>query len=81
MLANDLAAWTDWDWAAYRLGRAIGLFGDQTFFQVKGVFWTDSALGDGLHAALGALVDAGVLDQRGEPDLQYRWSPDTSAAQ
>jgi hypothetical protein len=72
-LADDLAEWTDWDGAAYVLGRTLGLFHDTDFLRAKHVFWTDNRLGNGLHDALLALVDAGVLDRREEPDEQFRW--------
>ena len=73
MLAEDLADWTDWDVAAYRLGRTLGVFDDKDFRQAKGTFWTDNPLGNGLHDALLALVGAGLLDRREEPDEQFRW--------
>ncbi|GAA2556550.1 hypothetical protein GCM10010435_29030 [Winogradskya consettensis] len=75
---DDLADWTHWDGAAFRLGRALGLFTDRGFTESKWVFWTANPLGDGLHEALLALVQAGVLDRREEPDdEQFRWhSPD-----
>ena len=41
--------------------------------RVKHVFWTDNQLGNGFHDALLALVNAGVLDRRAEPDEQFRW--------
>jgi hypothetical protein len=72
--ADDLADWTDWDGAAYDLGRALGLFSGRGFVDVKHVFWTDNPLGEGLHDALLALARAGVLDRRDEPDEQFRWS-------
>jgi hypothetical protein len=73
-LADDLADWTDWDGAAYDLGRAIGLFQGTDWLRARHVFWTDNELGNGLHDALLALVHAGVLDRRDEPDEQFRWS-------
>jgi hypothetical protein len=73
-LADDLGDWTDWDGAAYALGCAVGLFREVDFLRVKHVFWTDNQLGNGLHDALLALVNAGVLDRREEPDEQFRWS-------
>ena len=72
-LADDLSGWTDWDWAAYALGRALRLFRDTDPARVKHVFWTDNRLGNGLPDALLAFVDAGVLDRREEPDEQFRW--------
>ena len=74
-LADDLADWTDWDGAEFALGRALGLFEGCDFTQVKHVFWTDNALGDGLHEALLTLVRAGVLDRRDAGDEQFRWQP------
>ena len=72
-LSEALADWTDWDGAAFELGRALGLFEGQTFQGAKGVFWSDNPLGNGLHDGLQALVAAGVLEHRDEPDDQYRW--------
>jgi hypothetical protein len=72
--SRALADWTDWDFAGYRLGRSIGLFAGQNFhIDVKHVFWTSNPLGDGLHDALLALVLAGVVERRDEPDEQFRW--------
>jgi hypothetical protein len=73
-LADDLQDWTEWDGAAYDLGCALGLFRDTDFQWVKHIFWTDNQLGNGLHDALLALVNAGKLDRRDEPDEQFRWS-------
>ena len=73
-LTVALADWTDWDLAAYHLGRCVGVFRDGDFAtKHKGVFWTDSALGNGLHEALLALNQAGLLLRREEPDEQFRW--------
>ena len=76
-LADELAHWTDWDVAAYRLGRVLGLFAGKNFSSdTKGVFWTGNPLGNGLHDALLALVSARVLERREEPDEQFRWRPE-----
>jgi uncharacterized protein YaiE (UPF0345 family) len=40
------------------------------------VFWSRHPIGDLLFNTLDALVDAGVLMKRDEPDFQYRWNPD-----
>jgi hypothetical protein len=74
-LAQSLASWTDADVAQHALGRAIGLFDSESEMRdFKGVFWTANRVGDGLRAALMALVDAGVLEHRSEPDDQFRWT-------
>jgi hypothetical protein len=74
-LRETLRDWTDADVAAFQLGRAVGLYdGYDEFTKVKGTFWTDNALGNGLHAALMALAAATVLEHRDEPDVQFRWS-------
>jgi hypothetical protein len=76
-LAESLRTWTDWDVSSFHLGRAIGLFERQEDWQrTKGVFWTDNRIGNGLRSALLALVEAGVLERREEPDEQFRWSAD-----
>src|SRR4051794_30847414 len=71
--AADLADWTDADVACHRLGVSIGLFEDADFQARKGVFWTDNPVGNSLYDALMALVRAGVLDHREDPDNQFRW--------
>jgi hypothetical protein len=72
-LAEDLLEWTDVDVASYELGRAVGLFQDRTFLEVKGVFWSNNPLGRVLYDILGALATAGVLEYREQPDDQFRW--------
>jgi hypothetical protein len=73
-LSESLADWTDWDLAAFRLGRAIGLYErEDDWWRRKGTMWTDNLIGAGLHDALVKLAEAGVLDQRHNPDEQFRW--------
>lgn len=75
-LVDTLASWTDWDYAAYLLGRSIGLFENQNFHvDVKHVFWTDNPLDNGLHEALLSLVRADVVEHRysENDDSQFRW--------
>ncbi|MEU4474074.1 hypothetical protein [Micromonospora sp. NPDC023888] len=76
-LAHALAEWTDVDSAQYELGRTLGLFTDRTFMQVKWVFWSDNPVGAALVDMLHALVKAGVLEHRDEPDHQFRWKTAT----
>ncbi|WP_221328802.1 hypothetical protein [Actinoplanes sp. L3-i22] len=74
-LERDLAEWHDCDGAAFVLGQTLGLFPDATrMSQYKGIFWSVNPVGDALHNTLVALAEAGVLEQREEPDLQFRWN-------
>jgi hypothetical protein len=72
-LAEDLAEWTDWDLAAYRLGVCLGAITGDFGTENKGVFWSDNRLGNGLHDVLLNLVEAGVLQRREVPDEQFCW--------
>lgn len=75
-LRETLQDWTDWDVAAFRLGRAVGLYEvEEMWSRAKGTMWTDNALGSALHDALLAFVEGGVLESRSEPDEQFRWRP------
>ncbi|MFC7242660.1 hypothetical protein ACFQO7_09225 [Catellatospora aurea] len=73
-LKDRLSDWVDADGAAYSLALELGVF-DQgiPFGEVKYLFWTVNPVGDGLHAALLVLVEAGVLEMR--DDHAFRWSP------
>ena len=73
-LADLLEDWTDWDGAAYALGRALGVFEEDEFTRVKHVFWTDNDLGNGLRDTLMALTRAGLLERRDADDEQFRWA-------
>lgn len=74
-LRERLSDWTDWDSASYILGCELDIFtGDEEWLSVKGVFWGSNKLGEGLADTLRALVRAGVLEHRTEPDDQYRWA-------
>lgn len=73
-LSEDLADWTDWDGAAFLVGRVLGVFASTVAFtQVEYVFWTDNPSGNALHEVLTDLTAAGVLERREEPDEQFRW--------
>ncbi|MGW4895891.1 hypothetical protein ACWEQL_27095 [Kitasatospora sp. NPDC004240] len=81
-LSTELADWTDWDGAAFHVGRALGVFPEsETFPHVKSVFWTANPLGDALHDILLCLAAAGVLERRDEPDEQFRWNRPTVRTQ
>jgi hypothetical protein len=74
-LSAELGDWTDWDCAAFLVGRALAIFpASAKFLQVKGMFWTENPLGDALHEVLALLSAAGVLERRDVPDEQFRWS-------
>lgn len=77
-LSSSLREWTDSDGAAYHLAVALGVIEPGTSFaESKWIFWSDNPLGNGLHAALLALVDAGVIESR--HDEAFRWKSDSSA--
>jgi hypothetical protein len=73
--ADDLADWTDWDCAGYAVGVTLGIFtGDEERQSVKWIFWSANPLGEELANVLDALVRAGILEHRDEPEQQYRWA-------
>ena len=77
-LKEALTDWTDWDGAAFELACALGLIKNEPFmFQThaKHVFWSNNPLGNALHEALQKLVGLGILEEREEPDNQFRWNP------
>jgi len=76
-LRAGLADWTDWDIATFALACALGVMGEGVRFhlEAKHLFWTDHPIGTMLHEMLQRLVEVGVLQQRDEPDDQYRWNP------
>ena len=74
-LRETLADWTDWDMAAFCLGRTLGLYERQNdWWRMKGTFWTENPMGSTLHDMLLALAKAGVLEERREPDQQFRFN-------
>ena len=75
-LRDKLTEWTDWDGAAFLLAQNIGLIPPDVRFNLKAkhVFWSDNPIGNALHNMLRELVAAGVLENRNEPDGQYRWN-------
>ncbi len=77
-LKDLLKEWQDWDTASHGLAVAIGLVprDDDSYYKSKHLYWSSNPIGEGLHACLDKLVQAGVLKQRHEPDIQYRWVED-----
>lgn len=73
-LSESMADWVEWDQAAYLLAVSLGALAPEVpFSKSKGLFWTDNAAARGLHAALLALVEAGVLESRND-DEEFRWA-------
>ena len=81
MLRQSLSDWTDLDVAQYAVGVALGVFATGTDFptHAKPLLWTSNPVGEALKSILDALVLAGALLYRDEPDYQYRWNPDFTA--
>lgn len=77
-LRDLLKEWQDWDAASHGLAVAIGLASndDDSYFKSKHLYWSSNPIGEGLLACLDKLVKAGILEQRHEPDIQYRWLED-----
>jgi hypothetical protein len=75
-LKENLAEWKDWDITEYYLGQCLSLFSVETSFSAtKHVFWADNPIGNALQEVMSKLVEIGVLEERDEPDIQYRWNP------
>lgn len=74
---EQMADWTDVDAAQHLLAQCLGIFPfDASMIEKKSIYWSDNLLGDALYRMLEALVSAGVIEKRDEPDLQYRWIGD-----
>jgi hypothetical protein len=75
-LKSRLLEWTDWDYAMYYLGIALGLIDESVPFATKAkhVFWTNNPVGVLLMGILDSMVVAGILLKRDEPDYQFRWN-------
>lgn len=71
---DQMADWADVDVAQYLLAQCLGVFPrDASMIEKKSIYWSDNSLGNALYRMLEALVSAGVIEKRDEPDLQYRW--------
>ena len=72
--ASAFKDWTDFDWGAYQLGRAMGMFDPEASFQtdLKGVFWSANPTSDFLYRMLEGLVHLGLLE-KDEEDDRMRW--------
>ena len=69
--------WSDVDLAQYALAVALGMIAPERSpfaTKAKHLFWTNNPLGNALHEFLETLARLGVIERRGEPDLQYRWN-------
>jgi hypothetical protein len=73
-LTSSLAAWTDWDMASFRLGRALGVVGGSEPERVDATYWAANPWSGTLHDALDSLVAAGLLERRDEPEVGFRWA-------
>jgi hypothetical protein len=75
-LRDALTDWTDYDVAAYQLGRHLGAIPPgRTFGSVKTMFWVaDYPLGEALVDMLDLMVRAGTL-LKDEDEERYRWNP------
>ena len=76
-LRHHLNDWVDWDAAQFYLAVGLGIMkpGMESALKNKHVFWTDNELGNRLFRLLGELADAGILEHRKEPDIQFRYGP------
>lgn len=73
-LSTTLTDWTDWSLTSFRLGRAIGVYEtDGHWDKVGSAIWIDNTVGAGLHEAVVALAESGVLERRDDPDPEFRW--------
>jgi hypothetical protein len=81
-LKERLADWKSWDMAAFELGACLGFWLDfgaphdlDPWHGVKSIMWSTNPLGTALWQLLDGLVEAEVLEKRGDPTVAYRWNP------
>jgi hypothetical protein len=79
-LKEKLSDWVGWEGAEFELAVLLGLVeaGEESWLKNKGIFWTANPVSDALSQMLQALVKAGVLEYRTEPDHEFRWNKDHS---
>jgi hypothetical protein len=71
-LVASLRDWTDVDFAAHALARALGIMPPGSDMNdAKWVYWTENRLGNELIVLLDRLTELGFLERRDE-ELQYR---------
>lgn len=74
-LADQLTDWTDIDVAEHALAICIGIAESESVFnEAKARYWSNNTTGNALAACLNTLADAGILESRKEPDIQFRWA-------
>ena len=70
-----LSEWQDSDVAHYQLGSVLGLSPDTSFASAKAIVTTVNPRGTAIQRVADALVHAGILQFREDPDgPQYRWA-------
>ena len=74
MLREELKDWADADVAMFFVAKSLGIIGEQSFQETKWVYWTGNLIRDSLSAILEQLVKAEILEERNEPDWQFRWN-------
>lgn len=73
-LRDQLSNWTDLDVAEHALEICVGIAEPTSkMSDYKARYWSNNPTGNALSACLNALVDAGILESRDEPDYQYKW--------
>jgi hypothetical protein len=76
-LKDQLADWTDFDFAAFYLSQHLGLLSPEIekMAGAKWVFWSANPIGDALGRILEELTELGVLEYDPE-ELRFRWNPE-----
>ena len=72
MFSDDLSEWAEVEFAMYSLGQCLGIFTAESGFYRSTLAYA-SPISVALYRALLQLEEAGVLESRTEPELQFRW--------